>query len=196
MRRWLIGLLVAVSTLMVLAPTSWAYIQKLMSLKEVIEDHADYIFVAKVERIDPQRPAMVLTVAEHLKGKAPYERLPINLTGDKDSDKDKHVPKLLKRVAPDLPMIVFVNKASPDKPMALAYTNGTWLQLLGYADGEKVTWAFTHCEIYLRRTYRGTTDELKNVLTAALTKKKRPPPPDAKVAPGFGPELTQKEEKK
>jgi hypothetical protein len=166
--------------------SAWAVITFEFPLQKVIDEHAHYIFVAKVERLDPERPAMVLSVQEQLKGKAPFERMPVNLAGDK-----KDTPKLLKRIAPDLELMLFVNKADNGQLMALAFTNGTWIQLLGYPDGKEYRWAFTHGEIYLRRTFRGATQELKTVVTEVLAKKKRAPPYDPKVPPGWGKELEQ-----
>jgi len=98
-----------------------AFIQKLFPLQEFIDD-SDFLFTAKVERVDPDKPSAVLLLSEHLKGKAPFTRLPINLTGDKQ----KHTPQLLKRIAPDLPLVVGVKKQDDGKFMLLAFTNGTW----------------------------------------------------------------------
>ena len=167
---------------------SEAVIQVLMPLQSLIDD-SDDIFLAQVERIDPDKPAVVLTVGEKLKGASSFQRLPINLTGDKEAAKDKHTAKLLKRLAPDLPVIVCVKKQDKGGVMALAFTNGTWFQLRGTPDGEQTHWAFTHCEIYLRRTFKGTTDELKQTITDSLAGKKKPPPPNAKEPAGLGPEV-------
>ncbi|MFO1045390.1 MAG: hypothetical protein U0941_26730 [Planctomycetaceae bacterium] len=162
-----------------------AFIQNLFPLQEFIDD-SDFIFTATVEKIDPAKPSAVFVVKEHLKGKGPFTRIPINLTGDKQ----KHTPQLLKRIAPDLPLIVGVKKQDNGKFMLLAYTNGTWFQVLGQTEGEQTRWAFTHCEIYLRRTFSGTTDELKQVLTDVLAGKAKPPSPNPKEPAGFGPVVT------
>ena len=166
----------------VVAQHAAAFIQNLFPLQEFIDD-SDFIFTATVEKIDPAKPSAVLVVKEHLKGKGPFTRIPINLTGDKQ----KHTPQLLKRIAPELPLIVGVKKQDNGKFMLLAFTNGTWFQVLGQAEGEQTRWAFTHCEIYLRRTFSGTTDELKQVLTDVLAGKEKPPAPNPKEPAGFGP---------
>src|SRR5262249_36994055 len=72
------------------------------SLKIYLSD-AEFVVMTKVDKLFPEKPAMVLTVAEDLKGKTPFRRLPINLSGDSEAQKEKHVPALLKRLAPDLP---------------------------------------------------------------------------------------------
>jgi hypothetical protein len=74
--------------------------------------------------------------------------------------------------------------------MALAYTNGTWMQLVGDRTGDDtVVWSLTHGEPYLRRTSKGTTSELRATLIDVLTGKKRAPAIDKMAEPGFGPEV-------
>ena len=65
----------------VVAQHAAAFIQNLFPLQEFIDD-SDFIFTATVEKIDPAKPSAVLVVKEHLKGKGPFTRIPINLTGD------------------------------------------------------------------------------------------------------------------
>ncbi len=186
-RRWAwIGGACFGMLLVVMGGPAAAFIERPLPLAKLIEQAQD-ILVAKVEKVDPDRPSMVLIADKDLKGKTAHRRMPINLTGDKE----KHTPQLLKRVAADLPIILFTLDG-PDQIVVLAYTNGTWFQVLGHKDGQAVRWAFTHCEIYLRRTYKGTTEELLKVLTDALAGKKQPPELDKNEPPGFGPELEEK----
>lgn len=184
--RWAIIGVVAVLAALLLTHEVVAFIQKLFPLKEFIDD-SDFLFMAKVERVDPDKPSAVLVLGEHLKGKAPFTRIPINLTGDKQ----RHTPQLLKRIAPDVPLVVGVKKQEDGKVMMLAFTNGTWFQVLGQTEGDQTRWAFTHCEIYLRRTFKGTTDELKQVVSDVLSGKAKAPPPNAKEPPGFGPTIDE-----
>ncbi len=185
-RRVLTAFLAMLLSLLVI-DVAYAVIQVLIPLQQLIEKDADLIFVAKVERLDPEKPALVLTVSEKLKGEFSFERLPVNLTGDKEM----HTPKLLKRLALDLPIVVFVKKEPQSKFMALAYSNGTWFQLLGQTEKDSTRWAFTHCEPYLRRTFKGTTAELQDLVTGVLKKKQKAPPPDKTAQPGLGPEIEQ-----
>src|SRR5207253_9697055 len=78
---------------------------------------------------------------------------------------------------------------------AFGYTNGTWFQMIGELQDEpaKLRWGFTHCEPYLCRTFKGSTEALKQVVQDGLANKKKPPEPDANEPPGLGPEV--KEEK-
>lgn len=179
----LIGAVIA-WTMLSMVPAGQGFIEARFPLDEVIKS-SDSILLTTVERVDPERPAMVLKAGEALKGKPAYERFAINLTGDKE----KHTPKLLQRVAPELPIVVCLKKQGKDKVMLLAFTNGTWFQAIGTIDGEQTRWAFTHCEIYLRRTFKGSTEELASVIRDVQSGKKKAPPYDAKEPPGLGPEL-------
>src|SRR5438552_14380171 len=193
MKRWLI--LSAMLTWAAISPRSAeGVIQVEQPLKKMILGigSTDFIFVAKVTRLDPARPTMVVVPGESLKGKAPWERLPVNLKGE-----EKDIPKLLKRLADDLPLVVFVTKPDEAKPddtfKAMAYTNGTWFSLTGHVDGAAVRWAFAQCEPNFRKTFHGTTDELTTVVKLAIARKKAPPPVDDKAAPGLGPEIEKKD---
>ena len=179
------------SSVLLVPPTAWAFIQKLFSVQEFIDD-CDYIFTATVEKVDAEKPSTVLVVGENLKGESAFQRLPINLTGDKQ----KHTPQLLKRIAPDLPLIVGVKQQPDGKFMMLAYTNGTWFQTLGETEGDQTRWAFTHAEIYLRRTFKGTTAEFKQTINDARSGKVKAPPPNPKEPPGFGPVVEEQDQNK
>jgi hypothetical protein len=48
------------------------------------------------------------------------------------------------------------------------------------------------CEPNFRRTFRGTTDELTDVVKLAVARKKAPPPLDDKATPGLGAEISEK----
>src|SRR6059058_3672320 len=96
-RTWTGG---AVLGLFLIGATADAVITRLTPLREVLAEQ-QFICVAKVDRLAPDKPAAVLSVAEDLKGKLPYCRLPVNLTGDEEAKKDRHPAALLKRLAPE-----------------------------------------------------------------------------------------------
>jgi hypothetical protein len=187
-RRLLLCLMTSGLIVVAIRPAQ-AVIQVEQPLRQMIFGDTEFIFVAKVTRFDAERPTMVLVPSEHLKGKATFERLPINLkaTGEK-----RHEGDLLKRLADDLPLVVFVNKSSDGKYNAMAYTNGTWFSLIGYIDGTSVRWALFQCEPNFRRTFHGATDELTSVVKLVVARKKAPPPLDKTVTPGLGPEIGEK----
>lgn len=185
---WILGI-----GLMLYGQPAWAVITRLTPLQHYLEN-SEFIFTAKVDALDPEKPSVVLTVDEDLKGKASFRRLPINLKGDAEAAKLKHTPQLLKRLAPKLPLVVFISQRGKDH-ITFAYTNGTWFQVIGRDDGTgQLRWAFTHCEPYLRRTFKGTTAEMHQAVVDGLSGKKQPPGTNDKEPPGLGPEVT--EEKK
>ncbi len=190
-RRYAVAASLAFVGVLVLAiAPARAVIERPYPLQKAIED-AQFIFTVTVEKLDPDKPAVVLTAGDALKGKVPFTRLPINLTGDDDAQKKKETPQLLKRLAPKLPLVVFVTKQDKQY-LGLGYTNGTWFQLTAPADGDNPVWSFTHLEPYLRRTFKGTTAEMRETLTDAISGKKAAPKVDPKEKPGIGPEVEEK----
>src|SRR5262249_19047942 len=171
------------------APPALGVVTRLIPLREVLASE-QFIFTAKVAKLDPDKPALVLQVANDLKGKAPYRKLAVSLTADGEGQRGEHTPKLLKRLTPGLTVIVFASKRG-QRYTAFAYSNGTWFQLIGQTeeDPSAVRWRFTHCEPYLRRTFKGTTAELRQVIVDGLANKKKPPEPDPQEPPGLGPEI-------
>lgn len=148
-----------------------------------------YVVVVKVEQFHPDKLNMVLTVEEDLKGKLGPRRLSMVLKGDSEAEKLNHVPMLLKRLAPDLPLVLFITQRAKTYN-GFAYTNGTWFQFIGnQTDKDRAVLSLTHGEPYLRRTFRGTTAEMRRVVQEAIKDKKAAPEPDESVEPGFGPEV-------
>jgi outer membrane protein assembly factor BamB len=187
MRRTAI-LLGGLQILLTAAPV-WALITTPTPLSAELSE-SQFICTMRVETVDSTKPGVVLAVDEALKGKPPFRKLAVNLTGDADSVKKKETPLLLKRLAPKMSLILFVNQN--DKHFtAFAYSNGTWFQMAGERtdDGDVLRLPFTHIETYLRRTFKGTTAEMKQVVEDGLSGKKAPPEPDLKVKPGVGPEV-------
>src|SRR5262249_19744253 len=131
---------------------------------------------------------MVLAVEENLKGEAPFKRIPVNLKGDAEAARNEQTPLLLKRVGPQLSLVLFVNPGDRNVT-AVAYTNGTWFQMTGVQTDDGVRWRFTHFEPYLRKTFKGTTAELRQVIRDVLAGKKKAPPLDKEEKPGLGPEV-------
>ncbi|MFL5243917.1 MAG: PQQ-binding-like beta-propeller repeat protein [Gemmataceae bacterium] len=187
---WIVGPLGLIFLLMALP--AHAVVQRLTPLKDVLAE-SQFIFVAKVSALDPDKPSVVLAIEKQLKGKATFEKLLVNLTGDSEAKKLDHTPQLLKRLAPKLTLIIFATK-NGKKYTAFAYTNGTWFQLIGEEADKTVRWSFTHCEPYLRRTFKGSTADLKQIVEDGLAGRSKPPEVDPKEKPGFGPEVSGEKE--
>jgi outer membrane protein assembly factor BamB len=187
------GLLVGLGFLLLGTPAQ-ALFTRPLPLNTILK--TNYVCTAKVEKLDPDRPGMIVVVDGDLKGKLPLRRLPVSLKGDSDAQKHKHIPQLLKRLAPNLPLILFLEREG-NGYAGLGFTNGTWFQLIGRKDkdGDRVTWMLTHGEPYLRRTFKGTTDELRRLVEGVLQGKRKAPEVNLKEEPGFGPEVKPSSEK-
>lgn len=172
-----------------------AVIQKLLPLKDVIAGE-DLIFLAAVDSVLPEKPGVVFKFDSNLKGKAPFERMPVNLTGDNEAKKEGHAQILLDRLEAGRKLVVFAHKEGK-KYEATAFMEGTWFSFQGRIDpdGKTVRWSLLHCEPYLRRTFKGTTAELKKVIEDAVAKKAEPPGVNEKEPKGYGPPLEKKPKK-
>lgn len=178
---------------LLLVPAACALIKALTPVQTYLKD-SQLILLTKVEKVYPERPGMVLTVAEDLKGKAPFRKMAVNLTGDREGKKTDDTARLLKRVADGMPIILFVDQIG-ERYIVVAFSNGTWFQIVRQGEG---AWSFTHLEPYLRRTFKGSTAELSEIVKGSLAGKIKPPEVDPKEKPGIGPEVeaTQKEKGK
>jgi outer membrane protein assembly factor BamB len=160
------------------------------------EGVARYVFVGKVSKYLSDKPAMMVTIVEDIKGKAPFRELPINLkVEDPKTFKDGQIEPLLKRFGPDMEIIFFVAPPRAGNHITRGYCNGTWFSLSGSIvddKEDKVVFALTSAEPYFRKAFKGTTDELRKILKEHAAKKGKLPEFDDKVPPGFGPEYEPK----
>jgi len=182
----------ALLLLLFTAIPSDAVIMKLTPLAEVLESE-QFILVAAVEKVDPAKPSAILTLEKSLKGKPPFERLPINMTGDDEARKQGDTKTILERLDPTRKVIIFASKRGK-KLNAMAFVEGSWFSIQGTIDDadKSIRWAFLHGEPYLRRTFKGTSAELGKVIEDGLAKKARPPEPDEKAEKGYGPAMEKK----
>jgi outer membrane protein assembly factor BamB len=170
--------------------TADAKITSPVTLEQLVTDQP-LIFTANVTEFLPEKPGMVIAPVNKLRGEFPFERVPVNLTGDKEAIDDKQPARVLERLDKDLTLVVFANRRGATIN-AVAYTNGTWLRLAGRVekDGDKevTRWQFLHCETYFRRTFKGSTEELIEIVKGGL-KGEKLPPYNEKEEPGLGPPL-------
>lgn len=192
-RRRLCILSLGLLALLALTPAARAVITRLVPMQEILKE-TTYIVTAKVESLDPAKLTAVLSLDEKLKDikSEPFAltNVLINLTGDDEAKKGDHTNKLLKRLAPKMTVVLFVTLRN-DTYTVFGYTNGTWFQMIGKktANPADTVFAFTHCEPFLTRTFKGTTEEMKKVVVDGLAGKAKPPAPNANAEPGFGPEV-------
>ncbi|HET6572717.1 MAG TPA: hypothetical protein VFG68_03875, partial [Fimbriiglobus sp.] len=193
MSRPAVPFLAFAACLMTAAPAP-AVITAKVPLKDVL-DKQQMIFAAEVEAVRPDEPAVTFKLTENLKGKAPFQTLTVSLTGDSFAKKEKHTRVMLDRLAPGRKLVFFADPVG-DEYVAFGFVEGTWFQLRGTKAGESVRWALLHCEPYLRRTFKGTTDELRTVVVECLAGKRKPPALDEKEPPGYGPPVRANPERK
>src|SRR5881227_1702950 len=77
-----------------------------VSLEQVVTGQP-IIFTAKVSDFLPDKPGMILVPADKLRGEFPFERVPVNLSGDDEAVKEKQPAVLLDRLAKDVSLVVF-----------------------------------------------------------------------------------------
>ncbi|HEX3147155.1 MAG TPA: PQQ-binding-like beta-propeller repeat protein [Gemmataceae bacterium] len=173
-----------------IAPSIHAKITTPVTLEQVVKDQP-LIFTATVTEFLPDKPGFVFTPNDKLRGEFAFDRVPVNLTGDAESMKEKQTALLLERLDKDVPLIVFAARRGKTYN-AFAYSNGTWIGMTGTVetqDGKEVTrWRFTHCEPYFRRTFKGTTEELLKAVQGGI-KGEKLPAYNEKEEPGYGPPL-------
>ena len=185
----------ALPILLLAAMPAPAVIMKLTHLAEVLESE-QFIFVAAVDKTDPEKPSAVFKFEKNLKGEAPFDRIPVNMTGDDEAKKAGDTKTVLDRLDATRKVVFFVSKRGK-KYNAMAFVEGSWFSVQGTQDedGKTVRWAFLHGEPFLRRTFKGTSAELATVIEDGLAKKAKPPAADEKEKPGYGPAVEKKEER-
>src|SRR5437868_6403965 len=86
-----------------------AVIQKLTQLSEVLENE-DFIFVAGVEKLDPDKPLAVFKVEKKLKGEVKFDRIPVNMTGNAEAKKANDTKTIFDRLDPARKVVFFISK--------------------------------------------------------------------------------------
>src|SRR5580698_5022216 len=169
-----------------------AVIMKLTPLAEVLETE-DFIFVGTADKIDPEKPSVIFKLEKNLKGEAPFERLPVNMTGNAESQKNNDTKTIFDRLDASRKVVFFVSKRGK-KYNAMAFVEGSWFAMQGTQDDTDkiVRWAFQSGEPFLRRTFKGTSAELIKAVEDGLAKKAKPPAPDEKEKPDYGPAIEKK----
>lgn len=172
--------------LMALVRPAAALNQRLYPLQELIKE-SECIAVGRAVAVDVPRMRAALVLEESLKGRAPYKWLAVNIAPGGWG----HPPFLMRRLGPGVRLVYFTAHVK-GRHVVLAYQNGTWFQISapeGQAP-DQLAWTFTHCEVFLRRTFAGSTDELIRILREVQSGKREAPAPNLANGQGFGPELS------
>jgi hypothetical protein len=164
-----------------------AVIQRPVSLKEVLAAE-QLIFVGTISELDERQRSMVVEVTADLKGSMKPRRLQVRLEGDAEAQKTNQARQLMERLSLRQELVVFASMRGR-RTTFFVFANGTWFQLIGEKkeDSEAIALAFTHFEPYLRRTFKGTTAEMKEIVADGLAGKREPPAINVAEPPGIGP---------
>jgi outer membrane protein assembly factor BamB len=189
-----VSALLALPLLLLVASPAPAVIMKLTHLSEVLEGD-DYIFIATVDKLDPDKPLAVFKVEKKLKGEVSFERIPVNMTGNEEAKKHGDTKTIFDRLDSTRKVIFFVSKRGK-KYNAKAFVEGSWFSVQGTEDetDKVVRWAFQSGEPFLRRTFKGTSAELVKVVEDGLAGKAKPPLANDKEKEGYGPAVEKKKE--
>jgi hypothetical protein len=122
--------------LLLTATAARAVITKLTPLAEALDGYA-YVFVVKADKLDPDnadRPTATFKLDRKLKGDPPFDRLPVNMTGDAEGKKAGDTKTVFDRLDPARPVVVFVSRKQGKQYNGLAFVEGSWFSLYGTVD--------------------------------------------------------------
>src|SRR5215208_1615253 len=125
----------ALLALLLSVTAAHAVITKLTPLAEPIE-RDEFIFVAKVDSLDPNnkdRPTAVFVLDKKLKGAPPFDRLPVNMTGNKEAKKAGDTKTFFDRLDKSRQLVFFVHRDG-NAYDARVFVEGSWFTLSGIAD--------------------------------------------------------------
>jgi len=154
---------------LVAARDASAFIDREYSIKEIV-DESTHIFFGNIESVDPNKQRVVLSVGRHIKGKPQFQKIKINVAVGQVLRGKTSPGMLIDKTRPNAPAIMFY-ESKGGSLAGLVYTNNTWFQAFGQVkpDLSKVWWNFTHIEIHMPRTYQGSVEQLRDIVTREAT---------------------------
>ncbi len=147
-----------------------AFITRHYTLQEVLAECTNVIF-GTVASVDQKRMTAKVTVEENLKGQSDFQEIKINLfTGQGNFPQ-----KMIKKFKVGRPIIIFYEKEGQRIP-SLGHIDSTWFQTFAQnrSDKSRVWWNFTHIEIYMHRTYKGSTPDFQRLVRDTLAGRIKP----------------------
>ncbi|MBC8232990.1 hypothetical protein H8E77_25890 [bacterium] len=148
-----------------------AFIQREYTLKEVLEASTN-IVSGRVTSVDKKRMHAIVEVQENLKGTSDFKYINMNIAVGQVQGKLTSPQMMMERLEDGLPIIVFYQKEGRNLA-ALGYVSGTWFQLFAtdQPDRDNIWWRHTHIEVYMHRTFNGTTENLQKIVKDTLVGK-------------------------
>jgi hypothetical protein len=191
---------------LLLGRTLHAVMKRPYRLKDLLAE-AKYIAEGKVLSLDVEKRRAVFEVRKDLKGKLPFRRLNVVLVTpaarkEAAEEKEDDAAKMLPRLRVGLPLVIFAPREK-ESFLFFGFTEGTWFSLEsrtppppaepkeGGEPPPAAVCSFLACEIYMRRTFAGTTKELLALIPEILAGKREPPAWNPNEPPGLGPVLPE-----
>ena len=164
-------LMILAGVLFFMAHQSEAFIERHYRLQEVLDACTNVVF-GKVTSINKARMNAIIAVEENIKGTSQFKKIKVNVAVGQQRGALTSPKKMMKHFKVGLPAIVFYTGAGMHAGVydALGYVDGTWFQIMGEKNKppDRTWWKFTHIEIHLHRTYKGTTEDFQKLLVRKL----------------------------
>ncbi len=171
-----VGIVAALLAAVFLVRPAYGLIEKIFTLKEVV-DQSKVIVEGEIVKVDSKGRTAVVRVTRTIKGKCVYKQIKMNI-----SIGQKWHPKVLAQfLKVGSPMLIFYTNPSKKHGIpCLLYVNGIWFQLFGdpKPSPDKAWWRFTHIELLMNRTFDGSTEDLKNIVRKMVAGKSNGPRPN------------------
>jgi hypothetical protein len=149
-----------------------SFITREYTLQEVLDACSNVAF-GRAESVDRKKQRAIVKLEENVKGKSKFSHIKINAAVGQVRAKQTSPAMHMKKFKVGLPVIIFYKDKGASLE-GLGYVSGTWFQIFGTnkPDKNRVWWNFTHLEIYMHRTFSGSTEKFQKVIRSALAGKK------------------------
>lgn len=158
-----------------------AFIERKMALQEVISESTNIVF-GTVSKVDQKRQRFTMKVEQDIKGTSNLEQIKVNVAVGQRRGNLTSPEKFMKAVKVGAPAMMFY-KHHGGAVDALGHTGGTWFQCRS-GTGKKIPdmwWTFTHIEVRMHRTFKGTTPEFQDFLLRVMKPFEYAKPGDVRV---------------
>ena len=147
-----------------------AFIARHYTLQEVLAECSNVVF-GTVTSVNQKRMTTKVKVEENLKGQSEFQEIKINLS----TGQGNFPQKMIEKFKVGKPIIIFYQREGRRIP-SLGHVDGTWFQTFAQdrSDKSRVWWNFTHIEIYMHRTYKGSTPDFQQLLRDTFAGKIKP----------------------
>ncbi|MBM3240341.1 hypothetical protein FJZ31_29005 [Candidatus Poribacteria bacterium] len=158
-----------------------AFIERKYELQEVISESTNIVF-GTLTSVDEQRQRAIIKVEENVKGTSNFDQIKINVAVGQQRGDLTNPEKFMKVLKVGNPVIIFYTHQAGSLD-ALGHTGGTWFQTRTPMGGENPNtwWIFTHIEIHMHRTYKGSTEDFQQALLKRLKPFEYAKPGDVKA---------------